>query len=150
MANPRKPGNRRDNHQAARALADWARHGFTRASEEQIADTYKVATRTLWRWKDALETDTELSALFRDGINEHLTRDWADELDEALRETITRLRALISTCESLTEVTEAFKALSEIAITREVLNVTRHAEPYSIHGQASAEAQAGGSAQRLN
>lgn len=128
MPKPRKPGNRRDNHKAARALAEWARHGFTRATEQQIADTYEIAVRTLWRWKDALDTDPELSALFRDLLNDHLNRTWSDHLDAALTASITRMLDLIRTSHKLNEVTEAFRALSEIAITREVLHAATHGE----------------------
>jgi AcrR family transcriptional regulator len=112
---------KRDNRQAARALADWARDGFRRATEQQIADKYGVASRTLWRWKDALDDDPELSALFRDRLNDVLDTDWAASLDEALVETITRLRYLIASTDDLQAATEAFKALSEVALTREVL-----------------------------
>lgn len=112
---------RRDNHLAARALADWARHGFTRATERNIADTYKVSTRTLWRWKDALDSDTELSALFRDRLNDLLDRDWSEHLNDTLAASINRMRDLIDASDDLPAVTEAFRALSEVAITREVL-----------------------------
>src|SRR5690606_42027293 len=81
---------RRDNHQAARALAEWAREGFGRAAADQIAATYKVAPRTVWSWKAALDTDSELAALFRARLNDILDKDWAAHLDEALAELVQR------------------------------------------------------------
>ena len=113
---------RRDNHQAARALADWAQHRFARAKETAIADTYGVSPRTLWRWKDALDDDTELSALYREAVQAHVTRDWADQLDEALRTAIGRLLDLMQIEPDLAKVTEAFAKLSEVAIAKEMLH----------------------------
>ena len=112
---------RRDNHLAARALADWARDGFREATIGTITDTYGVTSRTLWRWKKALDTDTELSGLFRARLDDLLDRDWAQELDTAIAESIERLRALIAGSTDLSEVVEAFRALAEVALTREVL-----------------------------
>lgn len=112
---------RRDNHQAARALADWAQHRFARSKETAIADTYGVSARTLWRWKDALDDDPELSALYRAAVQAHVTRGWADQLDEALRTAITRLLDLMQIEPDLAKVTEAFAKLSEVAIAKEML-----------------------------
>ena len=112
---------RRDNHAAARALADWARHRFARSQERHIADTYGVAPRTLWRWKDALDDDEELSALYRAAVEVHVTGDWATLLDDALRLAITRLLDLIAVEDDLAKVTEAFAKLSEVAIAKEML-----------------------------
>lgn len=128
---------RRDNQKAARALAEWARHGFSRATEGQIADTYKVAARTLWRWKDALDTDAELSALFRDRLNDYINGHWADDLDATIRASITRMLELIETCDDLTKVTEAFTALSEVALTREVLSGTANEDAFTPAGAAA-------------
>ena len=114
---------KRDNPTAARALADWARHGFTNDAAHRLSDTYKVSTRTLWRWKDALDNDNELSQLFRDRMNDALDQDWAAELDGALREIITRIRELVADENDLAKVTAAFEKLSEVLITREVFGV---------------------------
>lgn len=113
--------NRRDNHQAARALADWARHRFARAQDKPIAATYGVSPRTLWNWKAALDDDPELAALYRTAVQAHVTSDWADLLDEALRTAITRLLDLIAVEDDLAKVTEAFAKLSEVAIAKEML-----------------------------
>lgn len=112
---------KRDNHQAARALADWSQHRFARSKETAIADAYGVSARTLWRWKDALDSDKELSALWRQAVQTHVTREWADQLDEALRATITRILTLMQDEPDLSKVTEAFAKLSEVAIAKEML-----------------------------
>lgn len=134
---------KRDNHKAARALADWAQHGFTRATENKIADTYGINTRTLWRWKDALDDDNELSALFRARLNDALDQDWASHLGEALVELIQRIRELADQPDTpLRDVTEAFRALSEVAITREVLRGAADAQPHRGYEAPSREAPA--------
>ena len=113
---------RRDNHLAARALADWARQRFATSEAAAIAATYGVGIRTVWNWKGALDDDRELAALYRDAVERHVTSSWADELDAALAETIARLRVLIAHSESLAEVTEAFGTLSDVAIAKEMLH----------------------------
>lgn len=135
---------RRDNDKAARALADWARHGFTRATADQIAATYQVAPRTVWNWKAALDDDTELAALFRERLNDLLNKDWAAHLDTALAETVEKLRALIQASTDLTSVVEAFRALSEVAITREVLRGATDAQPHRGYEAPSRQAPADG------
>lgn len=137
---------KRDNHQAARALADWAREGFREAVARQIADTFAVSTRTLWRWKSALDEDAELSVLFRDRLNDILNRDWASHLTDALAELVERIRALAEDEPDLGKVVEAFRALSEVEITREVLSGAANAEPHRGHEAQSGEAQANRSA----
>ncbi|HEX7002014.1 MAG TPA: hypothetical protein VF164_10020 [Trueperaceae bacterium] len=131
---------RRDNHQAARALAEWALEGFREAVARQIADTYGIATRTLWRWKSALDEDTELSGLFRDRLNDILDRDWAAHLTDALAELVQRIRTLAADEPDLGKVVEAFRALSEVEITREVLRGATDADPHRGHETASGQA----------
>ncbi len=133
---------KRDNHQAARALADWAQENFREAQATRIADTYNLTTRTLWRWKAALDTDTELSGLFRQRLNDILDKDWAAHLGEALSELVERIRTLAATEDSLAAVVEAFRALSEVEITREVLSGAANAEPHRGHEAQSGQAQA--------
>jgi methyl-accepting chemotaxis protein len=134
---------KRDNRLAARALADWAREGFREAVVGKITATYEVAPRTLWNWKKALDTDTELAGLFKERLNDILDRDWAAHLDTALAETVERLRTLIAAAEDLTAVVEAFKALSEVAITREVLRGATDAQPHPAGAETRRADQAG-------
>lgn len=127
---------KRDNRTAARALADWARQGFTNEAAQQLSDTYKVSVRTLWRWKDALDTDSELSQLFRDRANDALDQDWAAELNEALREIVGRIRALVQNEADLAKVVAAFEKLSEVMIAREVFGVAANGQPDSTVAEA--------------
>lgn len=131
---------RRDNHQAARALAEWAREGFGRAAADQIAATYKVSPRTVWNWKAALDTDSELAALFRARLNDILDKDWAAHLTDALAELVQRIRTLAADEPDLGKVVEAFRALSEVEITREVLRGADDAVSHRGHEAASGQA----------
>ncbi len=139
---------RRDNHQAARALADWAREGFREAAARQITETYGVTVRTLWNWKKALDDDSELAGLFRARLNDILDLDWAAHLDEALAELVQRIRALAADEIDLGKVVEAFRALSEVEITREVLRGASDAEPH--RGYEAQGGQAQGNRPTLN
>jgi hypothetical protein len=120
---------KRDNHLAARALTDWARHRFASSQAAEIAATYGVGTRTVWNWKNALDDDQELAALYRQAIQAHVTSDWADQLDAALQAAITRLLELIAIERDLAKVTEAFAKLSEVAIAKEMLRGALTGEP---------------------
>jgi len=128
---------RRDNRLAARALADWAQHGFTENAAKHLSDKYSVSVRTLWRWKDALDDDPELSGLFRDRLNDYLDGDWTQHLHAALRETVNRMRDLIKTEDDLEKVVTAFQALGEVELTRVMLGGDANASADS----ASAEAR---------
>jgi hypothetical protein len=133
--------SRRDNRLAARALADWARQGFTEAATTEIRARYGVARRTLWNWKAALDDDPELAQHFRDRLNDALDQDWTHELDAALREIITRIRALVETETDLANVVAAFEKFSEVLITREVLGVAADARSDSAGAEARRDAQ---------
>lgn len=135
---------KRDNQLAARALADWAREGFREAHANRITETYGVTVRTLWNWKAALDTDSELAGLFRDRLNDILNKDWAAYLGEALGELVQRIRALALDEPDLGKVVDAFRALSEVEITREVLRVGADAESdrgYAAAGSEDARAR---------
>lgn len=129
--------NRRDNHTAARALAEWATKEFKRRHADALATKFDVAVSTLWNWKRALSEDPELRAIFNQYLNEMLNRDWATELNAALAEAINKMRQLIENSTDLKEVTEAFKALAEVGITREVLRSAANAEPHPSHATQS-------------
>ena len=116
MATPR-----RDNQKAARVLVDAALHG-----DRKACDTHKITDRTLRNYRAALDTDTELSALYAQLSRLVTTQNWADELNTSLTGLIRKLGGMVqdlpgSTAENITSVTGAIKVLSEIALTREVL-----------------------------
>lgn len=131
---------RRDNARAARALAEWALEGFREAAVAKLTATYEVAPRTLWNWKKALDTDSELAALFKARLNDILDRDWAAHLTDALAELVQRIRTLAADEPDLGKVVEAFRALSEVEITREVLRGATDADPHRGHEAASGQA----------
>ncbi|GGN44187.1 hypothetical protein [Deinococcus daejeonensis] len=116
MASPK-----RDNARAARILVDAALFGDRKACE-----THKITDRTLRNYRAALDSDTELSALYAQLSSLVTTQTWAGELNSTLTTLIRKLGGMTqelpgSTAENIGAVTGAIKVLSEIAITREVL-----------------------------
>ena len=109
---------KRDNAKAARVLVDAELTGNATACRK-----HEVTTRTLQRYRQALEHDTELSQLFAEHLRTAVERHWADELDDTMTATITRLRGLVEDSDDLHAVTGAFRALAELALTREALNL---------------------------
>lgn len=111
---------KRDNHAAARALAD-----AVLTSDRKAAEKHGITDRTLRNYRAALDDDPELSALFRATVNEALTRSWAEELDAGLRDLINQLRTradhLVHGVTGYVAITDAVRALGEIAVAREVL-----------------------------
>lgn len=130
---------RRDNARAARVLAEWALEGFREAAVAKLTATYEVAPRTLWNWKKALDSDSELAGLFRDRLNDILDKDWAAHLTDALAELVQRIRTLAADEPDLGKVVEAFRALSEVEITREVLRGATDASQDRGYAAASGE-----------
>lgn len=112
---------KRDNERAARLLIEAMLHGDVTAAEQA-----GVSRQTIYRYRKALLEDPELLQLFTEHSRELLKRNWADALDSALEQTITQLSLHIAglpmgSPASVEVLTEAFRALSETAITREVL-----------------------------
>lgn len=130
---------RRDNNLAARALAD-----AVLTNDRTAAAKHGITDRTLRRYREALETDPELSATFRATLDALLTEGWAKELDAGIRDLIGQLRrrseTLANTPEGYQALVDAVRALGEIAVAREVLNAAAE--------QDAAPAQAGYAAQR--
>lgn len=116
MANPK-----RDNHKAARALVDAALQG-----DAQACASHGIALRTLQNYRKLLETDDELALFYAELSRTVTTQSWADELNLTLTGAIRKQGAMIrglkdDTADNIVAVTGAIKALSEIAITRDVL-----------------------------
>lgn len=112
---------KRDNARAARALVDAALLGDATACAK-----HEITSRTLQRYRAALETDEELSAFYAQLSRAVTTQNWATELNLTLTTAIRKQGDLIrdltgSTADNISAVTGAIKALSEIAITRDVL-----------------------------
>ena len=123
----RKP--KYDREIMARAIAEWAAFGYKTSAADQLAHKYGVATTTIYRWRKEITHDPESEALHRQYVTALLQHDWTAQLNTALTEAITRIRELIIQSNDLPAVTDAFKALSEIAVAREVLNVTTDDRP---------------------
>ncbi|MFB9994088.1 hypothetical protein ACFFLM_19195 [Deinococcus oregonensis] len=116
MASPK-----RDNTRAARILVDAALLGDATACAK-----HEITIRTLQRYRSALDEDEELSSLYADLSRTVTSQHWASELNITLTTSVRKLGGLIHdltspTAENISAVTSAVKALSEIAITREVL-----------------------------
>jgi hypothetical protein len=109
-----------DKDKAARALAQWALKQHRRAFASSVADSFEISERTLWRWKNSLEDDDELSALYEEKLNELCTQDWVQTLDQSMNAYLSRMLELAPTA-PLPDATEALKTLAEIKLTKEVL-----------------------------
>jgi hypothetical protein len=132
--------NYRDNHLAARALVD-----ALLTNDRTAAAKHGITDRTLRRYREALETDPELSALFRVMRDAALTSSWTQELDRSLTELMAEVRARIpklpQSIEGFERVVDAIRALGEIAVAREVLGAT---------GQQDAAAATSGASQHAS
>ncbi|MBZ9752739.1 hypothetical protein K7W42_18005 [Deinococcus sp. HMF7604] len=116
MASPK-----RDNAKAARALVDAALRGDAQACEH-----HGIAIRTLQNYRKLLETDDELARFYAELSRTVTTQNWANELNLTLTVAIRKQGEMIrgiegGNAETISAVTGAIKALSEIAITRDVL-----------------------------
>jgi hypothetical protein len=112
-----------DNHTAALILVD-----AILTNDRTAAAKHGITDRTLRRYRDALRTDQELSALFQLARKDAAQRSWAQELDAGLVEVITQIRTrserLPDTPEGYQAIVDAARALGEIAVAREVLGAT--------------------------
>ena len=116
MASPK-----RDNAKAARALVDAALRG-----DAQACASHGIALRTLQNYRKLLDTDDELARFYAELSRTVTTQNWANELNVTLTTAIRKQGDLIrgittSSADNISAVTGAIKALSEIAITRDVL-----------------------------
>lgn len=130
MANPK-----RDNEKAARALADAHLH-----DDRTACEIHKITDRTLRRWREALKSDPELSALFRLYCQQAAATDWAKEIDSALASTTRKLQELVEAAqtpdpETIEAVTGAVATLAEVAMTRDVLRAQLEPEQPTLHAE---------------
>lgn len=132
-AKPKPVGNttpKRDNERAARALVDAVLYGDRTACE-----IHKITDRTLRRYREALESDEELSALFDELSTQAARLPWAQQIDLTLSGASAKLLDLIQkasnpTPETIVAVTGAVQSLAEIAMTRDMLAARlRESEP---------------------
>ena len=112
---------KRDNLRAARALVDAALQGDAHACQH-----HGIALRTLQNYRKLLDTDEELARFYAELSRTVTTQNWANELNLTLTVAIRKQGEMIrriegSSADTISAVTGAIKALSEIAITRDVL-----------------------------
>lgn len=112
---------KRDNHKAARALAEWALSNFSRSSALTVAQNHEIAERTLWRYLAALKDDTELSALLDDATQSLLNSGWASRIDKTMSKVMDKIDGVLEDKQSLSDLTNAFRQIAEIALAKQVL-----------------------------
>ena len=109
-------------NRAAMYLAEAAVYGDVKASERA-----GLSLRTLHNYRKRLEDDDTLSELFQHK-REALEKEWAADLAPAIRNSIDFLtraaqEADVKDPDAIHAVAGAFKLLSNIALTRELLDV---------------------------
>ena len=107
---------------AAAVLADAAYLG-----DAQAAKRWNVALRTVANYRARLKTDPEFARFFQE-VRQSAEGDWTSELSRALKTGVRKLACMLDQTtaldpDTMQAVTAAIKALAEIAITREVLDV---------------------------
>ncbi len=104
----------RDNQRAARALADA--HFMT---DGQAARKHGISSKSLQRYRAALEKDTSLSTLYLQCLDEIAHRDWADELSQTLTTALRKIGAKLEAVEAdtLTDITHL------VGLTRELMEL---------------------------
>ncbi len=108
---------------AAKILCDAAYLGDSKA-----ADKWEITSRTIERYRARLKSDPQLSALVGT-FRAELEGNWKSELSRSIFVTVRKIAEMVEAvdtatpkAEMLEALTGAAKALSEIAITTEVLN----------------------------
>ena len=112
----------RDNDKAARALADL----HMCKDEASVRKRHKISAVSLWRYKQALETETELKELFQFYLQAGITKSWADDLGEHLTHTMRVAREHIdhlpkASADSLKAINEHLKIVGDLRITVDAL-----------------------------
>jgi hypothetical protein len=108
---------------AARILTDAAYYG-----DEKSAEKWEITSKTIRNYRERLKTDPQLSALFQK-FRQKFEAEWKPELARSIFVTVRKIAEMVEAvdtahpcAEMLEALTGAVKALSEIAITTEVLN----------------------------
>ncbi len=113
---------KRDNQLAARVLVHYAIHGSIR----NTADNFKLAPKTVQRYKQDLFQDDELITAYLDLLEKVKTAEWAKQLNlsmsQALRTTTNAMRELEPTPQNILLILEGLDKIAEIAFTHEQLD----------------------------
>ena len=110
-----------NNERAAVVLVDAAYMG-----DKEAAKNHGVTTRSIRNWRERLAEDAHFSAIFREKKN-LVDQEWANELPSAIRSAIRFLResakeSKLGDSRAIAAVTDALKALADVALTRELLD----------------------------
>lgn len=122
MANPNFNRDR-----AAKILLDAAMVGDRAAAEK-----WKIAVETICRYRKRLETDAELSKALKLKKAEQ-DKAWADEIPAAIASCIEFIKNAAYACnpaepEAVHAIAGALKILSEVSLTREVIEARLSAQ----------------------
>ena len=129
-ASSKSPGHPRDNHRAARMLAE-----ALVTSDATVCEKERISVRTLQRYREALKTDEVLSRLFDEARQQMTQLHWAQQIDVTLSGAAAKLLELVQKAyspdaETIQAVTGAVQSLAEIAMTRDMLAARlRESEP---------------------
>ncbi|WP_197057660.1 hypothetical protein [Meiothermus ruber] len=94
--------------------------------EETVAQRYGITSRTIYNYRKRLLADPHFSSFFN-AKKAALEREWAHELAPAIRECIAFLKRAAKAVdpkspEAIHAVAGALKILSEVSMTREVID----------------------------
>ncbi|MCX7601465.1 MAG: hypothetical protein N2Z75_05925 [Meiothermus sp.] len=111
---------RLDYELAATVLAE-----ATLEDDRTVCERHGITPRTLRNYRYRLQSDPELSLLFRERLRT-LEREWANELAPAIRQAVRFLQRAAQVADprdprAIEAVAEALRVLSEVSMTREVL-----------------------------
>ena len=112
---------KRDNTNAARALAEWSLTNFKYNAITKVAENHGVTTRTIENWFSALNKDSELSDLFSEHRNELTKGEWASQIDSTLSTILARMKALAAVSTELPELTLAFEKVADVSLAKEII-----------------------------
>lgn len=103
------------------------------SDDETVLRRHGISPRTLRRYRERLHSDSRLAAFVQEKKS-ILEREWADEIAPAIRAAVGFLRRAASTADAsdpaaIRAIAEALKTLSELQMTREVLEARLSGAP---------------------
>jgi transposase-like protein len=126
-------------------IAEILIDAYISRDDRKTAERYGITDRTLRNWRKQLETDAELSALFREKKS-RASEGWANEVPGALRAAVGFIRTAAEKGDPtdpamLHSVAGAMKLLSEVSATWKLLDA-RMARSAGQDGAAAGQAAA--------
>lgn len=122
--------------------------------DRKTAERYGITDRTLRNWRKSLETDAELSAIFREK-KAKASEGWANEVPGALRAAVGFLRSAAEQGDPkdpnmVHSIAGAMKLLSEVSATWKLLDVRMARSAGQDGAQNSAPTATAGAARAPN